>query len=351
MKDREFFQSAQPVGEGRAPGRILAASVGLHGFALLVLLLLPLVAPERLRVDYRATMLAPPEPARDEPEPVKLPPVPVVKPPRPEPVRIADVPPPPPAPKPVLAEPVRVPVRDPVEATPAPPPPAPAAAPAALPPKTVPEPAAPRPPVTTNVFSNATPAAPPAAPPKAAVAAGFGDAAGARGAARQGNNQVTASAGFGEIKATGPARAGSPGGATVGGFDGGSAQGVTGGTGKSPGTVASAGFGAPSEAPRAAPAKPVESVVNDKPAEILSKPRPEYTDAARKLRVEGEVLLRVLFTAAGEVRVLELVRGLGHGLDESATRAAEHIRFRPAERRGQPVDSTVIVHIGFQLAY
>ena len=83
----------------------------------------------------------------------------------------------------------------------------------------------------------------------------------------------------------------------------------------------------------------------------MSKPKPEYTEEARKLKLEGEVLLRVLFTAGGEPRVLEVVRGLGHGLDETAIRAAQQIRFKPALRDGLPVDSTATVHILFQLAY
>jgi TonB family protein len=89
----------------------------------------------------------------------------------------------------------------------------------------------------------------------------------------------------------------------------------------------------------------------EKPVEILVKPRPDYTDEARKQRIEGEVLLRVLFTSTGEVRVQEVTRGLGYGLNENAVRAAENIRFKPAQRAGQAVDSTAIVHIVFQLAY
>jgi TonB family protein len=87
------------------------------------------------------------------------------------------------------------------------------------------------------------------------------------------------------------------------------------------------------------------------PVEIISKPRPDYTEEARKLKLEGEVVLRVSFGANGEVRVLDVVRGLGHGLDENATRAAQQIKFKPAQRDGQPVDSTATVHILFQLAY
>ena len=59
----------------------------------------------------------------------------------------------------------------------------------------------------------------------------------------------------------------------------------------------------------------------------------------------------MIFAATGEARVLGVVRGLGHGLDESAAAAARAIRFRPAERGGEAVDFKAIVHIVFQLAY
>jgi TonB family protein len=86
------------------------------------------------------------------------------------------------------------------------------------------------------------------------------------------------------------------------------------------------------------------------PAEILFKPKPIYTQEARDLKVEGEVLVEVLFKATGEVYVLRLVRGLGHGLDDSALRAAQMIRFKPAQRDGKPVDCQAIVQIIFRLA-
>jgi outer membrane biosynthesis protein TonB len=57
------------------------------------------------------------------------------------------------------------------------------------------------------------------------------------------------------------------------------------------------------------------------------------------------------FSAAGTLHVNRVVRGLGHGLDEAAIAAANKIRFKPAMRGGQPVDSTAIVHVVFQLAY
>ncbi len=71
---------------------------------------------------------------------------------------------------------------------------------------------------------------------------------------------------------------------------------------------------------------------------------------ARQLRVQGDVILRVTFTASGQVLIKGVVRGLGHGLDEEARRVAEQIRFRPATRNGQAVDLTTNITITFQLA-
>ncbi|MEO8097068.1 MAG: energy transducer TonB [Acidobacteriota bacterium] len=86
------------------------------------------------------------------------------------------------------------------------------------------------------------------------------------------------------------------------------------------------------------------------PVEILQKPRPLYTGEARAQHIEGEVLLEVLFPSAGPAIVLRVVRSLGYGLDESASRSVAAITFRPALRAGRPVDQTAIVHISFQLA-
>jgi TonB family protein len=87
------------------------------------------------------------------------------------------------------------------------------------------------------------------------------------------------------------------------------------------------------------------------PVEILYKPKPVYTDEARRQRIEGEVLLKVAFSASGQVEVLGVTRGLGYGLDEAAIAAARQIRFKPAQQDGHAVDSTATVHIVFELAY
>jgi TonB family protein len=115
------------------------------------------------------------------------------------------------------------------------------------------------------------------------------------------------------------------------------------------GEVQTAGF----DQRASAPAQPTVAATKpiDRPVEIISKPTPEYTDEARSARIEGTVSLELEFTAAAEVRVLRVVRGLGHGLDEAAQRAALRIRFKPAQSSdGRPVDSRATVHITFRLS-
>ena len=86
------------------------------------------------------------------------------------------------------------------------------------------------------------------------------------------------------------------------------------------------------------------------PVEVLSKPSPNYTDEARRLKIEGAVVLEVEFLAGGSVRVVKVLRGLGYGLDENATSAAQQIQFKPATVEGRPVDFRATVHIVFRLA-
>ena len=116
------------------------------------------------------------------------------------------------------------------------------------------------------------------------------------------------------------------------------------------GSVQQGGFGDTRAVTASASRPAAENLSPTTPVEVLSKPTPVYTAEARQLHIEGEVLLKVMFAASGEAHVLGVVRGLGHGLDEAALAAASKIRFRPAQRDGQAVDSTAVLHVIFQLA-
>jgi TonB family protein len=117
------------------------------------------------------------------------------------------------------------------------------------------------------------------------------------------------------------------------------------------GVVQSAGL-SDANAVEAAPKKKAAS--SDSPTtmvDILDKPRPQYTAEGRRMRIEGDVVLDLVFLANGTIQVNNVVSGLGHGLDEAAVRAAQQIKFKPAKRDGQPVDFPARVRIEFQLAY
>jgi TonB family protein len=97
-------------------------------------------------------------------------------------------------------------------------------------------------------------------------------------------------------------------------------------------------------------AKKAESAADGfTPVEILFKPKPAYTVEAREMRLEGEVSLQVIFQASGTIRVVRVVQGLGHGLDEAAQQAALRVRFKPAKRGGVPVDTNATIKISFEL--
>jgi TonB family protein len=180
---------------------------------------------------------------------------------------------------------------------------------------------------------------------------GFGDPNGLKGEGKAGAKLVAAQMGGFDMP-VGPGQGNGSGGAkgvkgTVASANFGSGV-ATGGHGNH-GTVQQSGFGAQQPAQKVAKTITVDAPTTG--VEILSKPTPVYTQEARDLKLEGQVLLDILFTADGHVQVQRVVRGLGHGLDEAAQVAASKMRFKPAMKNGQPVDSTAVVHVVFQLAY
>ncbi|HUP04916.1 MAG TPA: energy transducer TonB [Bryobacteraceae bacterium] len=177
----------------------------------------------------------------------------------------------------------------------------------------------------------------------AAESAGFGEAAAAAG--QTSSNRVVA-AGFGAATAGHGGNSGGSGPTGPGGFGDAVARSET---AELRPAAESGGF----QGARAVEARPPASADRQaqSPVAILDKPRPAYTEEARRLKIEGDVVVEVLFPASGRARVLRVVRGLGHGLDESAVQAAEAIRFRPATRGGIPVDTVAQAHIVFELAY
>jgi TonB family protein len=197
-----------------------------------------------------------------------------------------------------------------------------------------------------------------AAAPSKVQTGGFGDPNGVPAQDTHGRPVTIAQAGSFDLPA-GPGYGNGTGGAhgargvvASAGFGNGTAIGDNSGSASaSRGTVRQGGFGDADVLKTATPRNnSSEAAVKTVPAEITFKPRPVYTDEGRQLKVEGEVLIDVVFTASGQIRIQKVVQGLGHGLDESAVRAAEKIQFKPALKDGRPTDFEAVVHVLFQLA-
>jgi TonB family protein len=195
------------------------------------------------------------------------------------------------------------------------------------------------------------------APVEKVQTGGFGDPNGLPGTGKQGAKLYAASMGSFDMPA-GPGQGNGSGGAkgikgTVASADFGSGIATSGkGDGRSNGQgVSTGGFGSEQVVHQGPKIAQADTGPATTPVEITYKPNPVYTQEARDLKLEGEVLLEVSFSATGTLHVNRVVRGLGHGLDEAAIAAANKIRFKPALRMGQPMDSTAVVHVMFQLAY
>ena len=328
--------------ERRIDWRTLATSYGIELFLLLMLVSAGFFFPDtlRLRQRYTVTELIPRPDLR--PEAVK--PKPKVR----RPVVVPKVEAPPvsfPAAKLFVPKDVRTPKK--IEEEKAPQLEAKFKAPELAAPVAIPKV------VYTGAFGSSA-AATVSAPIQKVQTGGFGDPEGLKGqgkdnahltAAKLGSFDLPEGAGTGN--GTGGAK-GIKGTIASAGFGNGIAQGDNRNRG---GAVQTAGFGAQEVSHNATKLAQADSGPATTQVEIISKPSPVYTQEARQLKLEGEVLLEVLFGANGQLHVNRVVRGLGHGLDEAAITAANHIRYKPAQRLGTPVDSTAIVHVVFQLAY
>ena len=85
------------------------------------------------------------------------------------------------------------------------------------------------------------------------------------------------------------------------------------------------------------------------PPRTIHAPDPEYTEAARNKRIQGTTVLSIVVNEKGFPEMLEIVRGLGEGLDIQALLAVATWRFDPAVKDGKPIAVLVNVEVEFRL--
>ena len=105
-------------------------------------------------------------------------------------------------------------------------------------------------------------------------------------------------------------------------------------------------FGTVKEAMTGGDSPCVEELIKPKP---LGFAQPQYTDDARSAEVEGRVKLKLSVDAQGNVTDVQVLAGLGHGLDESSIATAKRIKFTPGSACSKSVGSSFVITFRFAL--
>lgn len=86
-----------------------------------------------------------------------------------------------------------------------------------------------------------------------------------------------------------------------------------------------------------------------RPPRLLYAPDPQYSDQARRKRIQGIVVISTRVDEQGNPTDLRVEQSLGYGLDEQAMDAVSHYRFSPAMRDGKPVATRIKIEVSFRL--
>ena len=82
---------------------------------------------------------------------------------------------------------------------------------------------------------------------------------------------------------------------------------------------------------------------------LLSKIEPEFSEEARKAKLQGTVVLVAEVDTEGRVRRMRIVQSLGLGLDEKAMEAVNQWKFRPGLKNGKPAVVAAVIEVSFRL--
>jgi TonB family protein len=82
---------------------------------------------------------------------------------------------------------------------------------------------------------------------------------------------------------------------------------------------------------------------------LLTKVDPDYSEEARKARLQGTVLLRIEVDTQGRAQHINVTQSLGLGLDERAVDAVKKWKFLPGKVNGKPAPVIAYVEVNFRL--
>lgn len=78
-------------------------------------------------------------------------------------------------------------------------------------------------------------------------------------------------------------------------------------------------------------------------------PDPEYTDKARKAKVNGTVIVSLIVTVEGEARDVKVTKSLTPDLDQRTIETVRTWRFKPGTKDGQPVAVQIEAEVSFHI--
>ncbi len=108
-------------------------------------------------------------------------------------------------------------------------------------------------------------------------------------------------------------------------------------------------FDIPEGPPPSEPSGPIH-VGGDVAAPVKIKaPQPQYTEIARKARIQGVVIVQAIISKQGNVENVKLLKGLPMGLDTAAVEAIKKWKFKPATLNGKPVTVYYNLTVNFTL--
>ena len=112
-------------------------------------------------------------------------------------------------------------------------------------------------------------------------------------------------------------------------------------------------FGPPTpkeERPKEIPKLPPRRAFTiDREPVLLERPDVDYPEDARRMGIEGKVLLKLEIDDKGRVTKVVLVKGLYPSLDRLAVESARKMLFKPAMAGGEPVPVKILYSYIFEL--
>ena len=108
-------------------------------------------------------------------------------------------------------------------------------------------------------------------------------------------------------------------------------------------------FDLPEAPPPPEPKGPIYVTGDVTHPEKISAPQPQYTEIARKARIQGSVILQTTIDKNGDISDVKVLKGLHMGLSEAAEAAVRQWKFKPATLNGKPVAVYYNLTVNFTL--